>query len=91
MPAGNIFMIFLHWQYFMAQPYLQIQANMVRLCRKLFHLIQYDAISIARVSVIDMKMPGIGLWIKLVSSAIIVYTIGYFVFKRGTENVVAKL
>ena len=51
----------------------------------------YDAISIARVSVIDMKMPGIGLWIKLVSSAIIVYTIGYFVFKRGTENVVAKL
>ena len=46
----------------------------------------YDAISIARVSVIDMKMPGIGLWIKLVSSAIIVYTIGYFVFKESLSS-----
>lgn len=51
----------------------------------------YLAIAIARISILDGKIPGIGLWIKLMMYALFFYFIGKRIFVNSIENIVAKI
>ena len=51
----------------------------------------YIAITIARICVMDGYAPGPMLWVKLVCYAVFFYLLGTLVFKRGTQDIVAKL
>ncbi len=51
----------------------------------------YISIAIARQLLIDGIMPSVHMWIKLAVSAITLYLLGALFFRKGSENVVAKL
>lgn len=51
----------------------------------------YISIAIARQLLMDGIMPSWHLWLKLFLYAVVLYTIGTLFFKKGSENVVAKL
>lgn len=51
----------------------------------------YIAITIARICVMDGYAPGPMLWVKLICYAVFFYLIGSLVFKKGTQDIVAKL
>ena len=51
----------------------------------------YISITIARICIMDGQLPGAMLWIKLLLYAAFFYLIGTYIFKRGTQNIVAKL
>ncbi len=51
----------------------------------------YDAIAIARLSLIDGRFASAGLWLKLLMYSMTLYLIGSYVFNRGSEDIVAKI
>ena len=51
----------------------------------------YLSIAIARISIIDGMIPGVGLWVKLAVYALLFYILGKWVFEKGTENIVCKI
>ena len=51
----------------------------------------YIAITIARICVLDGQAPGPMLWVKLGCYAVFFYILGSFIFKKGTQDIVAKL
>ena len=51
----------------------------------------YISITIARICVMDGQAPGPMLWVKLGCYAVFFYFLGSFIFKRGTQDIVAKL
>lgn len=51
----------------------------------------YVAVAIARISIIDGMVPKWTLWLKLLIYAFVSYYIGSKIFKKGTQNIVAKL
>lgn len=51
----------------------------------------YVAIAIGRQLLIDGIFPSTHLWMKIAFYAFVFYSIGSFVFEKGTDNIVAKL
>ncbi|SEJ03454.1 ABC-2 type transport system permease protein [Lachnospiraceae bacterium A10] len=51
----------------------------------------YVAVAIARIAIIDGKIPGVGLWIKLFVYSSVIFLIGKKVFENSVENIVAKI
>ncbi len=51
----------------------------------------YCAISIARLSIMDGKIPPVGLWLKLLLYTILAYLISEKIWKKGVKNIVAKI
>ena len=51
----------------------------------------YISITAMRACILYNGVPAPGIWIRLVVYAVVTYTIGTIVFKRGAQNVVARL
>ena len=51
----------------------------------------YIAIAIARQSLIDGIIPSIHLWMKMTLYAVVFYSVGSWIYRKGSENIVAKL
>ena len=51
----------------------------------------YLAITFVRACVLYNGVPAFGIWIRLIIYAVVLYIIGAIVFKKGSQDVVAKL
>lgn len=51
----------------------------------------YISIALGRQLLIDGIMPSIHLWMKMGLYAFVLYVIGTLIFKKGSENIVAKM
>ncbi len=51
----------------------------------------YLSISFARSCILYNSMPAAGIWIRLIIYAVVVYILGTLIFKKGSQDVVAKL
>lgn len=51
----------------------------------------YVSIALARISVIDGKIPNANLWIKLLIYSIVIYLIGTKVYKDNVSDIIAKI
>lgn len=51
----------------------------------------YISIAIARISILDGYIPKWTLWAKLLLYSVFFYSLGSYVFKKGSQNIVAKI
>ena len=51
----------------------------------------YLSITFARSCILYNGMPSAGIWVRLIIYAVVVYVIGTVIFKKGSQDVVAKL
>lgn len=51
----------------------------------------YIVISIARIAILDGCLPHYVMWLKLIVYAVVTFVFGTIVFRKGTQNIVAKL
>ncbi len=51
----------------------------------------YIAIAISRISLIDGRIPGIGLWLKLLIYTLIMFIFSNLIWEKGVKNIVSKI
>lgn len=51
----------------------------------------YLSITFARACILYNGVPAFGIWIRLVIYAVVIYIIGSLIFKKGSQDVVARL
>jgi len=51
----------------------------------------YLSITFARACILYNGFPAFGIWIRLIIYAVVIYIVGSLIFKKGSQDVVAKL
>jgi len=51
----------------------------------------YLSITFARACILYNGVPAIGIWIRLIVYAVVIYIVGSLIFKKGSQDIVAKL